>query len=103
MNLFNTVANNKLFFTKRQIKNTETARHLRQCIRWSSSNAFKTHVSNNIINNSKIGMDDIQRDLKIFGLPEPRLSGKMTALSQLQFIKSQVQLPIEILQQHKNL
>ena len=48
-------------------------------------------------------MDDIQRDLKIFGLPEPRLSGKMTALSQLQFIKSQVQLPIEILQQHKHL
>ena len=48
-------------------------------------------------------MDDIQRGLKIYGPPEPLLSGKMTAPSQTQFIKSQVQLPIKILQQHKYL
>ena len=42
VNLLNTVANNKLFSTKRQIKNAETARQLQQCIGWSSSDAFKT-------------------------------------------------------------
>ena len=103
MNLLNTVPNNKLFFTKRQIKNSETARHLQQCIEWSSSDAFKKYLSKNIINNRKVGMDDIQRGLKIYGPPEPLLSGKMTAPSHTYLIKSQVQLPIEILQQHKNL
>ena len=100
VNLLNTVANNKLFFTKRQIKNAETARHLQQCIGWPSSDAFKKYLSKKIINNRKVGMDDIQRGLKIYGPPEPLLSGKMTAPSQTQFIKSQLQLPIEILQQH---
>ena len=32
VNLLNTVANNKLFFTKRQINNAVTARQLQQCI-----------------------------------------------------------------------
>ena len=82
VNQLNTVANNKLFFTKRQIKNAETARHLQQCIGWPSSDAFKTRLSKNMINNSKVGMDDIQRGLKIYGYSEPILSGKMTASSQ---------------------
>ena len=103
MNLLNTVPNNKLFFTKRQIKNSETARHLQQCIEWSSSDAFKTYISKNMINNSKVGMNNIQRGFEIYGPPEPLLSGKMTAPSHTYLIKSQVQLPIEILQQHKNL
>ena len=48
-------------------------------------------------------MDDIQRGIKIYGPPEPLLSGKMTASSQTQFINCQVQLLIEILQHHKHL
>ena len=103
MSLLNTVANNKLFFTKSQIKNAETTRYLQQCIRWTSCNAFKICLSNNMINNSKVGMDDIQRSITIYGFPEPLLSGKMTGPSQTQFINSQVRLPIEILQQHKYL
>ena len=50
-----------------------------------------------MINNSKVGMNDIERGLKIYGPPEPLLSGKMTAASQTQFINCQVKLPIEIL------
>ena len=37
-----------------------------------------------MINNSKVGMDEIQRGLKIYGSPEPLLSGKMTTPSQTQ-------------------
>ena len=48
-------------------------------------------------------MDDIERGIKIYGPPEPLLSGKKTASSQTQFINCQVQLPIEILQHHKYL
>ena len=103
MNLLNTVANNKSFFTKRKIKNAETTRHLQQCFISPSSDAFKKYLWKNMINNSKVGMNDIQRGHKIYGHPEPLLSGKMTDPSQTQCIKSQVQLPIEILQQHKYL
>ena len=103
VNLLNTVANNKSFFTKRQIKNAETARQLQQCIGWPSSDAIKIYISKNMINNSKVGMDDIERGIKIYGPPEPLLSGKKTASSQTQFINCQVQLPIEILQHHKHL
>ena len=56
-----------------------------------------------MINNSKVGMDDIERVIKIHGPPEPLLSGKKTASSQTQFINCQIQLPIEILQHHKHL
>ena len=56
-----------------------------------------------MINNSKVGMDDIERGIKIYGHPEPLLSGTKTVSSQTQFIKCQVQLPIEILQHHKHL
>ena len=47
-----------------------------------------------MINNSKVGMDDIESGVKIYGPPDPLLSGKMTASSQTQFINCQVQLPI---------
>ena len=103
VNLLNTVYNNKLFFTKRQFKNAKTTRHLQQCIGWPSTDAFKTYISQNMINNRKVGMNDIQRGLNIYGPPGPLLRGKMTALSQMQFINCQGQLPIEILQQHKHL
>ena len=56
-----------------------------------------------MINNSKVGMDDIERGIKIDGPPEPLLSGKKTASSQTHFINCQVELPIEILQYHKHL
>ena len=41
VSLLNTVANNTSFFTKRKIKNSETARQLQQCIEWPSSDAIK--------------------------------------------------------------
>ena len=81
MNQLNTVDNNKFCFTKRQIKNTKTARQLQECIRWPSSDAFKIYLSKNMINNSKVGIDDIERDIKIHGPPEPLLSGKMVVSS----------------------
>ena len=56
-----------------------------------------------MINNSKVGMNHIERGIKIYGSPEPLLSGKKTDSSQTQFINYQVQLPIEILQHHKHL
>ena len=56
-----------------------------------------------MINNSKVSMDDIERCIKIYGHPEPLLSGKKTTSSQTQFINCEVQLPIEILQHHKHL
>ena len=35
-----------------------------------------------MINNSEVGMNNIERGLKIYGPPHPLLSGKMTASSQ---------------------
>ena len=51
-----------------------------------SSDDFKTYLSKNMINNSKVGIDDIERGLNIYIPPEPLLSGKITASSQTQFI-----------------
>ena len=45
-----------------------------------------------MINNSKVGMVDIERGIKIYGPPEPLLSGKMTASSQTQFINCDIHI-----------
>lgn len=89
VNSLNTLANNKLFFTKRQLKtlklldiynNLLDGHHL----------TLSTHLSKKMINNSKVNMDDIQRGLNIYESPEPLLRVKITVPSQTQYIKSQV-------------
>ena len=56
-----------------------------------------------MINNSKVGMDYIKKDIKIYGPLKSLLSGTKTASRQTQFINCQVQLPIAIFQHHKYL
>ena len=68
--LLNTIDYNKSLFTKIQIRQAEKARKLQQLIGWPGTEAFKNIIQNNMVKNCSITVDDIDRAIKIFGIPE---------------------------------
>ena len=73
-----TVATNKKFFTRGEIEGAEMAQRLQQQIVWPSVDQFKVIIANNLIRNSGVTVDDIERAKFLFGTPTPLLQGKMT-------------------------
>ena len=76
-----TVANNKAYFTRTEVKKAEDARALQRDIGWPSTAQFKYYISKQLINNSPITADDINRAEYIFGPAKPLLEGKKTRVS----------------------
>jgi len=72
-----TVAENKRFFTKKEIAGAEGAHRLQQELGWPSVDQFRQIVANNQIRNSSITVDYIDRAQFIYGTPTPLLQGKM--------------------------
>ena len=98
-----TVANNKAYFTSTEVKKAGDARALQRDIGWPSTAQFKYYISKQLINNSPITVDDINRAEYIFGPAKPLLEGKMTRVSPQECKIQRIPLPIPILQQHKQL
>ncbi len=73
-----TVQQNKSFFTRAQIEKADRARKLQQYIGWPSVVNFKKYISNNLIKNTDVTIEDINRGEFIYGPPVPQLQGKMT-------------------------
>jgi hypothetical protein len=98
------VKSNKEFFTKREIDKAQQARNLQSKIGWPSNSGFKTIIRNNLLINSGITVDDVNRAELIFGIPTPLLKGKMTRSNPIsnQAIK-RVPLPLPIQQEHSHL
>ena len=73
-----TVAENKSFYTKRNLQGANTARTVQSQLGWPSTNHFKHSVSHNLINNCPITVDDITQANHIYGPAIPHLQGRMT-------------------------
>ena len=64
-----TVNQNETHFTHRETGVPEKARFLQQQIAWPSYITFKFFISNNLISNSSINVDDIEQEVCIYGTP----------------------------------
>ena len=76
--MLQTVSTNREFLTKKEIEGAESARREQELIGWPSTSTYKTYVTNNLLNNSNVSIDDVVRAIQIHGEPEPLLEGKMT-------------------------
>ena len=88
----NTVSKNKSFYNKKEIKLADEAMQLLQCLGYPSIPNFKEYVNRNLLSNNKITAMDIDRAIKIYGIPEPLLRGKKVAPTQLSVRGIQVDL-----------
>ena len=78
-NLFmDTVANNQLGYTKKQIDQAINARRLHQELGWPSTQDLKLYIKTNVLKNCKVTVEDVDRAEYIYGKPTPILQGKMT-------------------------
>ena len=80
--LINSVSNNKLEYTKKQIDRAATARKIHHTIGWPSTDNFKYFVKNNMLRNCNVDVDDINRAEVIYGKPKPIIKGKMVTTKQ---------------------
>jgi len=96
-----TVANNKLSFTKAQIRGADAARALQSVLAWPSIKDFKHLVASNAIKNSPVTIDDIDRAEHIYGPALPTLQGKMTRSSPKTKQTVFVPVPLDIFEHHK--
>ena len=101
--LLTTVQDNKKYFTKKEIEGANRARDLQQLIGWPSTATYKTCITNNLIHNTKVNVDDINRAETIYGPALPLLQGKMTRVRP-EFAGKipTVTLPLQIAQNHKH-
>ena len=97
-----TVAENKRFFTKKEIAGAEGAHRLQQELGWPSVDQFRQIVANNQIRNSSITVDDIDRAQFIYGTPTPLLQGKMVRSPNPKERVPRVSIPPAILTYHRN-
>jgi hypothetical protein len=101
--LLSTVAANKEFYTSNEIKGANSARALQQTIGWPSTSTFKTIIKHNLIRNSSVTIDDINRAELIYGTATPLLQGKMTRIHPPQAKITKIPLPLPISENHKHL
>ena len=75
--LISTVNNNKVFYTKKQIKNADDARNLQKELGWPSTQLFIKMISSNFVLNCKVNADDVDRAIKIYAPPLSLLRSTM--------------------------
>ena len=76
--VFNTVAENMKLFSKRQIKEAETARKLYATLSYPSLKDFKWVIRSNQIKNCPVTIENIDVALKVWGKNIAALKGKTT-------------------------
>ena len=67
VSLLNSVSENKSFYTKREVKAAEAARDLQGRVGWPSDQEYHEIIRDNLITNSAVTTDDLQRATHIFG------------------------------------
>jgi hypothetical protein len=72
------IEENKLLYTPRQVQRSKTARQLYHALGTPSLNDFKTIVTNNSIKNLPVTLDDVKLAEKFFGPDIGALKGKTT-------------------------
>ena len=94
---------NKEYFSRREIEGADTARILQGRVGWPSQEEYKHMVNGNLLLNTAVTSDDINRAEAIYGEGTQIIKGKMTRKrpEHISTIK-RVQLPPPLLQHHPN-
>ena len=98
-----TVKDNKEHYTSHEIKGAELARKTQQAIGWPSKGKYRNIIKRNLIQNSGITIDNINRAEISFSIPTPLLKGKMIRRVPFTNRIEKVPLPLPIAQRHKKI
>ena len=101
--LVQTVAQNKLPYSKNDVKGADRARALQQQLGWPSQNAFLNIIKENHIHNSPVTTQDIIRAQQIYGTPAPLIKGTMVRTKPTAVRVNTKPLPQQILSKHPSL
>ena len=101
-NLITTVQKNKEFWTQKEIQGAENARSLQEHLSWPGTTTLKHYITNNLINNTTVTTEDIDRATVIFGPPEPLCKGKMTRQRPHPHLIPRIPIPPAISKHHMN-
>ena len=101
--LLQTVEDNKAFYTQREIKGAENARLQQEALGWPSDDYYKYIIKENLITNTEVTLDDVQRAQHIYGPAKPLLQGAMTRLKPTNNKIEKIPLPLPISNQHKSI
>ena len=98
-----TVRENKLQYTSRQVRDAKRARALYQVLGRPSIEDFKHIVKFRMIENNPVTLQDIQRAETIYGPDIGSLKGKTTRKAPSPIVKSIVAVPETLLQDHQHI
>jgi hypothetical protein len=96
------VQDNKSYFSDAEIKGADNARILQQEMGWPSNTAFKNIIKNNLITNTEVTIDDVNRAELIYGTATPLLQGKMVRVKPAINKIEKIPLPSPISKHHHN-
>ena len=99
--LVQTVESNKQFFTANEIKGADMSRNYQEILFFPGTSTLKTYLQDNLINNSAVTVDDVNRADIIYDPSIPNIQGQMTRRRPITHEKLvRVPLPPIIQQQH---
>ena len=99
-----TVDSNKQFFTSNEIEGADVSRKYQEILYFPGTSTLKTYLRNNLINNSAVTVDDVNRAEIIYGPSIPNVQGQMTRYRPITHEKvTRVPLPPIIQQQHQEI
>ena len=96
------VDDNKLFYTQREIKGAENARLQQEAIGWPSDDFYQYIIKENLLTNTEVTLDDIQRARHIYGPAKPLLQGAMTRLKPTTNKIEKIPLTLPVSTQHQS-
>ena len=102
--MLQTVDDNKQYFTSNEIKGADLSRKYQEYLFYPGTKTLTKYVANNLINNSQITVDDVNRGELIYGPPVPYIQGHMTRKKPPMHEKiEKIPLPLMIQQHHSNI
>ena len=98
---FNTVAENMLLFTKREIKGAEVAKALYTTLDRPSITEFKWIIRSHQIKDSPVTVRDVDVAISIWGKNISKLKGTTTRSKSVPVTRDYVKVPKELLKLHR--
>ena len=100
--LVETVEQNKMGFSKRQVERADRAKRLYEMIGFPSMKDYKTILQMNGIRNCPVTVDDVKICEKIYGPSVPALKGKSVRTKPNVVVKDYVEVPKELKLQNED-
>ena len=102
-NMIQTVDENKIVYTKRQMERAKVARKLYHIVGSPTLEAFKATLKSNIIKNCPVTAADVDIAEKIYGPAISTLKGKTTRKTPKPVVADEVMIPSELLMKHRQI